>query len=153
MVLTFGASECLSFVNAYGQALRCYLYKRTILHCRKYNKTGHCKDVCPQPPDTPICRVCGDSLSPNNHECHPSCMFCGEDHPTAAKPCPKRFLPPVNRRKPPRSSTPTWKAQSPSPSPGRQRSASGSAARRRSRSRDKSGPKRGNSSSQSGFAG
>ncbi|KAH6936700.1 hypothetical protein HPB50_020904 [Hyalomma asiaticum] len=75
------------------------------------------------------------------------------DHPTAAKPCPKRFLPPVNRRKPPRSATPTRKAQSPSPSPGRQSSASGSAARRRSRSRDKSGPKRGNSSSRSGFAG
>ncbi|KAH6931880.1 hypothetical protein HPB50_001306 [Hyalomma asiaticum] len=140
MVLTFCGKRVPFFVNAYGQALRCYLYKRTIPHCRKCNKTGYREDVCPQPPDTPKCRVCGDSLSPNNHECRPSCMLCGGDHPTAAKPCPKRFLPPVNRRKPPRSATPTRKAQSPSPSPGRQSSASGSAARRRSRSRDKSGP-------------
>ncbi|KAH8009452.1 hypothetical protein HPB51_017972 [Rhipicephalus microplus] len=153
MVLTFCGKRVPFFVNAYGQALPCYLYKRAIPHCRKCNKTKHCEDVCPQPPDTPQCPVCGDSLSSNNHECHPSCMLCGGDHPTAAKHCPKRFLPPVNRRKPPRSATPTKKAQSPSPSPGRQSSASRSAARRRSRSRDKSGPKRGNSSSRSGFAG
>ncbi|KAH8032138.1 hypothetical protein HPB51_023282 [Rhipicephalus microplus] len=153
MVLTFCGKRVPFFVNAYGQALRCYLYKRTIPHCRKCNKRGRCEYVCPQPPDTPKCRVCGDSLSPNNHECRPSCMLCGGDHPTAAKPCPKRFLPPVNQRKPPWSATPTKKAQSPSPSPGRQSSASGSAARRRSHSRDKSAPKRGNSSSRSGFAG
>ncbi|KAH8008987.1 hypothetical protein HPB51_008558 [Rhipicephalus microplus] len=79
-------------------------------------------------------------------------MLCGGDHPAAAKPCPKRFLLPVNRRKPPWSATPTRKAQSSSPSPGRQSSASGSAARRRSHSREKSEPKRGNSSSRSGFA-
>ncbi|KAH8037175.1 hypothetical protein HPB51_008857 [Rhipicephalus microplus] len=153
MVLTFCGKRVPFFVNAYGQALRCYLYKRTIPHCRKCNKTGHCEDVCPQPSDTPKCRVCGDSLSPNNHECRPSCMLCGGNHPTTAKPCQKQFLPPVNRRKPPRSATPTKKAQSLSPSPGRQSSASESAARRRSHSRDKSGPKRGNSSSRSGFAG
>ncbi|KAH8024449.1 hypothetical protein HPB51_023959 [Rhipicephalus microplus] len=153
MVLTFCGKRVPFFVNAYGQALRCYLYKRTIPHSRKCNKTGHRGDVCPQPPDTPKCRVCGDSLSPNNHECRPSCMLCGGDQPTAAKPCPKRFLPPVDRRKLPRSATPTKKAQSPSPSPGRQSSASGCAARRRSHSRDKSGPKRGNSSPRSGFAG
>ncbi|KAH7944753.1 hypothetical protein HPB51_028529 [Rhipicephalus microplus] len=153
MVLTFCGKQVPFFVNAYGQALRCYLYKRTIPHCRKCNKTGHLEDVCPQPPDTPKCRVFGNSLSRNNHECRPSCMLCGGDLPTAAKPCPKRFLPPVNRRKPPRSATPTSKAQSPSPSPGQPSSVSGSAARRRSHSRDKSGPKRGNSSSRSGFAG
>ncbi|KAL1473372.1 hypothetical protein MTO96_038732 [Rhipicephalus appendiculatus] len=39
------------------------------------------------------------------------------------------------------------------PAPGRQRSASRSGARRKSRSRDKSGPRRGNSSSRSGSAG
>ncbi|KAH8028589.1 hypothetical protein HPB51_017715 [Rhipicephalus microplus] len=60
MVLTFCGKRVPFFVNAYGQALRCYLYKRTIPHCRKCNKTGHCEDVCPQPPDTPKCRVCGD---------------------------------------------------------------------------------------------
>ncbi|KAH8020697.1 hypothetical protein HPB51_002646 [Rhipicephalus microplus] len=153
MVLTFCGKRVPFFVNAYGQALRCYLYKRTIPHCRMCNKTGHGEDVCPQPPDTLICRVCGDSLSPNNLEGRHSCMLCGGDHPKAGKPCQKRFLPPVNRRKPPRSATPTRKAQSPSPSPEWQSGASGSAARRRSRSRDKSGPKRGNSSSRSGFAG
>ncbi|KAH6941068.1 hypothetical protein HPB50_012975 [Hyalomma asiaticum] len=153
MVRTFCGKRVPFFVNAYGQALRCYLYKRTIPHCRKCNKTGHREDVCPQPPDTPKCRVCGDSLSPNNHECRPCCMLCGCDHPTAAKPCPKRYLPPVNRRKPPRSATPTRKAQSPSPSPGRQSSAPGSGARRKSRSGDKLGPRRGNSSSRSGSAG
>ncbi|KAH8028511.1 hypothetical protein HPB51_017637 [Rhipicephalus microplus] len=92
LVLTFCGKRVPFFVNAYGQAVRCYLYKRTIPHCRKCNKTGHREDVCPQPPDTPKCRVCGDSLSPNNHECRPSCMLCGGDHPTAAKPCPKRFF-------------------------------------------------------------
>ncbi|KAL1425083.1 hypothetical protein MTO96_019439 [Rhipicephalus appendiculatus] len=153
MVLTFCGKRVPFFVNAYGQALRCYLYKRTIPHCRKCNKTGHREDVCPQPPDTPKCRVCGDSISPNNHECRPCCMLCGGDHPTAAKPCPQRYLPPVNRRKPPRSATPTRKAQSPSPSPGRQSSASRSGARRKSRPRDKSGPRRGNSSSRSGSTG
>ncbi|KAH8022574.1 hypothetical protein HPB51_000357 [Rhipicephalus microplus] len=117
MVLTFCGKRVPFFVNAYGQVLRCYLYKRTIPHCRKCNKTGHREDMCPQPPDTPKCRVCGNSLSPNNHKCRPSCMLCGGDHPTAAKSCPKRFLPPVNRRKPPRSATPTKKAQSPSPAP------------------------------------
>ncbi|KAH8025482.1 hypothetical protein HPB51_008397 [Rhipicephalus microplus] len=140
MVLTFSGKRVPFFVNAYGQALHCYLYKRTIPHYIKCNKTGHREDVCPQPPDTPKRRVCGDSLSPNNHECRPSCMLCGGDLPTAAKPCPKRFLPPVNRRKLPRSATPTRKTQSPSPSPGRLSSASRSAARRRSHSRDKSGP-------------
>ncbi|KAH7932184.1 hypothetical protein HPB51_029468 [Rhipicephalus microplus] len=100
MVFTFCGKRVPFFVNAYGQALRCYLYKRTIPHCRKCYKTGHREDVYPQPSDTPKGRVCGDSLSPNKHECRPSCMLCGGDHPTAAKPCPKRFLPPVNRRKP-----------------------------------------------------
>ncbi|KAH8037454.1 hypothetical protein HPB51_010443 [Rhipicephalus microplus] len=140
MVLTFRGKRVPFFVNTYGQALCCYLYKLTTPHCRKCNKTGHREDVCPKPPDTLKCRVCGDSLSPNNHECRPSCMLCGGDHPTAAKPYPKQFLPPVNRRKPHRSATLTRKAQSPSPSPVRQSSASGSAARRRSRSRNKSGP-------------
>ncbi|KAH7932410.1 hypothetical protein HPB51_029304 [Rhipicephalus microplus] len=79
--------------DADTQALRCYLYKRTIPHCKKCNKTGHREHVCPQPPDAPKCRVCGDSLSPNNDEDHHSCMLCGGDHPTAAKPCPKRFFP------------------------------------------------------------
>ncbi|KAH7931919.1 hypothetical protein HPB51_029601 [Rhipicephalus microplus] len=54
MVLTFCGKRVPFFVNAYRQALRCYLYKRTIPHCRKCNKTGHREDVCPQPPDTPI---------------------------------------------------------------------------------------------------
>ncbi|KAH8022822.1 hypothetical protein HPB51_005982 [Rhipicephalus microplus] len=53
MVLTFCGKRVPFFVNAYGQALRCYLYKRTIPHCRKCNKTGHHEIVCPQPPDTP----------------------------------------------------------------------------------------------------
>ncbi|KAH8038156.1 hypothetical protein HPB51_024296 [Rhipicephalus microplus] len=118
-VLTLCGKRVRFFVNAYGQALRCYLYKRTVYHSRKCNKRGHHEDVCPQPPDTPKCRVCGDSLSPNNHECCPSSKVCGGNHPTAAKPCPKRFLQPVNRRKPPWSATLIKKAQSPSPSPGR----------------------------------
>ncbi|KAH8001096.1 hypothetical protein HPB51_026352 [Rhipicephalus microplus] len=84
MVLTFCGKRVPFFVNAYGQALRCYLYKRTIPHCRKCNKTGHREDVCPQLPDTTKCRFSGDSLSPNNHECHHSSMLCGGDPPTAA---------------------------------------------------------------------
>ncbi|KAH8042290.1 hypothetical protein HPB51_021374 [Rhipicephalus microplus] len=38
MVLTFCGKRVPFFVNAYGQALRCYLYKRTIPHCRKCTK-------------------------------------------------------------------------------------------------------------------
>ncbi|KAH8021798.1 hypothetical protein HPB51_017108 [Rhipicephalus microplus] len=64
MVLTFCSKRVLFFVNTYGQDLRCYLYKRTIPHCRKCNKTGHREDVCPQPPDTPKCRVCGNHYHP-----------------------------------------------------------------------------------------
>ncbi|KAH8009122.1 hypothetical protein HPB51_010659 [Rhipicephalus microplus] len=60
MVLTFCGKRVSFFVNAYGQALPCYHYKRTIPHCSKCNKTGHREGVCPQPPDTPKCRVCGD---------------------------------------------------------------------------------------------
>ncbi|KAH8029671.1 hypothetical protein HPB51_002228 [Rhipicephalus microplus] len=38
MVLAFCYKQVPFFVNAYGQALRCYLYKRTIPHCRKCKK-------------------------------------------------------------------------------------------------------------------
>ncbi|KAH7951561.1 hypothetical protein HPB52_010326 [Rhipicephalus sanguineus] len=41
MMITFCGKRVPFFVNAYGQALRCYLYKRTIPHCRKCNMTGH----------------------------------------------------------------------------------------------------------------
>ncbi|KAH8037541.1 hypothetical protein HPB51_013331 [Rhipicephalus microplus] len=117
LVLTFCGKRVSFFVNVYGQALRCYLYKRTITHCRKCNKTGYREDVCQQPPDTQKCRVWGDSISPNNHECHPSCMLCGGDNPTAAKPFPKRFLAPVNRRKPPRQLLPPGRLSHHSPGP------------------------------------
>ncbi|KAH6938749.1 hypothetical protein HPB50_012408 [Hyalomma asiaticum] len=63
MVLTFCGKRVPFFVNAYGQALRCYLYKRTIPHCRKCNKTGHREDMCPQPPDTEMSSVRGFTIT------------------------------------------------------------------------------------------
>ncbi|KAH8040539.1 hypothetical protein HPB51_011235 [Rhipicephalus microplus] len=44
MVLTFCGKRVPFFVNVYGRALRCYLYERTIPHCKKCNKTGHRED-------------------------------------------------------------------------------------------------------------
>ncbi|KAH7969641.1 hypothetical protein HPB52_020727 [Rhipicephalus sanguineus] len=65
MMITFCGKWVPFFVNAYGQALRCYLYKRTIPHCRKCNMTGHREDVCPQPPGTPRCRGPGGHSPPS----------------------------------------------------------------------------------------
>ncbi|KAH8039538.1 hypothetical protein HPB51_007440 [Rhipicephalus microplus] len=74
MVLTFCGKRVPFFVNAYGQALRCYLYKRNIPHCRKCNKTGHREDVCPQPPDTPKCRVAGIHYHPTTTSAALACF-------------------------------------------------------------------------------
>ncbi|KAH9360851.1 hypothetical protein HPB48_009355 [Haemaphysalis longicornis] len=91
MVITYCGKRVPFFVNAYGQTLRCYLYKGTVPHCRKCNQTGHREDVCPQPPDTPKCRACGVSLTSEEHECRPRCALCAGEHPTAAKPCLRDF--------------------------------------------------------------
>ncbi|KAH8009422.1 hypothetical protein HPB51_016701 [Rhipicephalus microplus] len=45
MVLTFCGKRVPFSVNAYGQALRCYLYKRTIPYCKKCNKK-HTTRMC-----------------------------------------------------------------------------------------------------------
>ncbi|CAN7943460.1 unnamed protein product, partial [Ixodes pacificus] len=82
----------------------------------------------------------------HQHDCHPRCSLCGGNHPTATKPCPKRFLSPVNRRKPqqhlgnPQQSP--RRVSSPSPGPSGRRSAS-----RQSRSPTQRGGVRGKSAS------
>ncbi|KAH9379582.1 hypothetical protein HPB48_019069 [Haemaphysalis longicornis] len=45
MVITFCGKRIPFFVNAYGQTLRYYLYKRTTPHCRKCHHAGHREDV------------------------------------------------------------------------------------------------------------
>ncbi|KAH9371685.1 hypothetical protein HPB48_022335 [Haemaphysalis longicornis] len=159
MVITFCGKRVPFFVNAYGQTLRCYLYKRTVPHCRKCNQTGHREDVCPQPPDTPKCRACGVSLTSEEHECRPRCALCAGEHPTAAKPCPKRFLPPVNRRKQSLTADSTGTARSQlsgsrgQHSDGHQSRSSErkrSLSRGRSSSRNRSGSRRRSSTSRSG---
>lgn len=154
MVITFCGKRVPFFVNAYGQTLRCYLYKRTVPHCRTCNQTGHREDVCPQPPDTPKCRACGVSLTSKEHECRPRCALCAGEHPTAAKPCPKRFLPPVNRRQPSRTADSTQLPGSRGVHPGGHQSRSSkkqrSLSRGRSGSRNRSGSRRRSSTSRSG---
>ncbi|KAH7978103.1 hypothetical protein HPB49_004479 [Dermacentor silvarum] len=120
MVITFLGKTVPYYIEYSGLLLRCYLYKRTVPHCRTCNETGHREDVCPRPPATPKCRECGTSLATEQHECHPRCSLCGGNHPTAAKTCPNRFLPPVNRRKPQQA----LRAGSSSPTPRGERSAS-----------------------------
>ncbi|KAH7965807.1 hypothetical protein HPB49_011246 [Dermacentor silvarum] len=120
MVITFLGKTVPYYIEFSGLLLRCYLYKRTVPHCRTCNETGHREDVCPRPPATPKCRECGTSLVTEQHECHPRCSLCGGNHPTAAKTCPNRFLPPVNRRKPQQA----LRAGSSSPRPRGERSAS-----------------------------
>ncbi|KAH7967114.1 hypothetical protein HPB49_022807 [Dermacentor silvarum] len=100
MVITFLRKTVPYYIEFSGLLLRCYLNKRTVLHCRTCNGTDHREDVCPRPRAAPKGRECGISLATKQHECHPRCPLCGGNHPTAAKTCPSRFLPPVNRRKP-----------------------------------------------------
>ncbi|XP_070397307.1 uncharacterized protein [Dermacentor albipictus] len=138
MVITFLGKTVPYYIEFSGLLLRCYLYKRTVPHCRTCNETGHREDVCPRPPATPKCRECGTSLATEQHECHPRCSLCGGNHPTAAKACPNRFLPPVNRRKPQQ----TPRAGSSSPRPRGEHSAS-----RKSRSPKRRGAVQGRSSS------
>ncbi|KAH7960103.1 hypothetical protein HPB49_016960 [Dermacentor silvarum] len=112
MVITFLGKTVPYYIEFSGLLLRCYLYKRTVPHCRTCNETGHREDVWPA--------ECGTSLATEQHECHPRCSLCGGNHPTAAKTCPNRFLPPVNRRKPQQA----LRAGSSSPTPRGERSAS-----------------------------
>ncbi|KAH7949931.1 hypothetical protein HPB49_017140 [Dermacentor silvarum] len=150
MVITFLGKTVPYYIEFSGLLLRCYLYKRTVPHCRTCNETGHREDVCPRPPATPKCRECGTSLATEQHECHPRCSLCGGNHPTAAKTCPNRFLPPVNRRKPQQA----LRAGSSSPTPRGERSASRKsrspkrcgAVLERSSSRPRSGSRRRTSS-------
>ncbi|KAH7983687.1 hypothetical protein HPB52_013517 [Rhipicephalus sanguineus] len=72
----------------------------------KGKKSGHRADVCPNPPETPKCKDCGVTLSGGQHECHPRCGLCDGAHTTAAKTCPQRFLPTVNRTKPAAQTSP-----------------------------------------------
>lgn len=99
IVITFLGKKVPFMVYVGGVETRCYLYKRTVAHCHVCHKTGHRADVCPNPPSTPKCKECGAQLTSEQHECRPQCTLCGGAHPTASKSCPKRFLPPINRRK------------------------------------------------------
>lgn len=99
IVITFLGKKVPFMVYVGGVETRCYLYKRTVAHCHVCHKTGHRADVCPHPPSTPKCKDCGVQLTSNQHECRPLCTLCGGAHTTASKPCPKRFLPPINHRK------------------------------------------------------
>ncbi|KAG0444447.1 hypothetical protein HPB47_013781 [Ixodes persulcatus] len=94
MVITFLGKRVPYYIELSGFLIRCYLYKRTVPHCRTCHEIGHRADVCPRPPVTPRCRECGASLTTEQHDCHPRCSLCGGNHPTATKPCPKRFLSP-----------------------------------------------------------
>ncbi|KAH9371985.1 hypothetical protein HPB48_013237 [Haemaphysalis longicornis] len=99
IVITFMGKKVHCMVYVGGVETRCYLYKRTVAHCHVCHKTGHREDVCLHPPSTPKCKDCGVQLTSDQHECHPQCTLCGGAHTTASKKCPKRSLPPINRRK------------------------------------------------------
>ncbi|KAM7306491.1 hypothetical protein ISCGN_010194 [Ixodes scapularis] len=146
MVITFLGKRVPYYIELSGFLIRCYLYKRTVPHCRTCHEIGHRADVCPRPPVTPKCRECGAPLTTEQHDCHPRCSLCGGNHPTATKPCPKRFLSPVNRRKPQQhlGNPPQSPRRVSSPSPG---SNGWRSASRQSRSPTQRGGVRGRSAS------
>ncbi|KAL1474092.1 hypothetical protein MTO96_038250 [Rhipicephalus appendiculatus] len=94
LVITLKGKKVPFYIYVHRVLTRCYLYKRTVAYCTTCHQSGYRADVCPNPPETPRCKDCGVTLSGEQHECHPECGLCGGAHTTAAKPCPKRFLPP-----------------------------------------------------------
>ncbi|KAH9374754.1 hypothetical protein HPB48_011353 [Haemaphysalis longicornis] len=115
MVTTFCGKQVSYYVNCSGILVWCYLYQRTVPYCRKCDETGHREYVCPEPSKTPMCGECGLALTMAQHECHPRYILCGSSHPTADKSCTKRYLPPVNSKKPQRQQQqPSRQTHSPS---------------------------------------
>ncbi|CAN7942543.1 unnamed protein product, partial [Ixodes pacificus] len=53
MVITFLGKRVPYYIELSGFLIRCYLYKRTVPHCRTCHEIGHRADVCPRPPVTP----------------------------------------------------------------------------------------------------
>ncbi|KAG0423216.1 hypothetical protein HPB47_001005, partial [Ixodes persulcatus] len=56
MVITFLGKRVPYYIKLSGFLIRCYLYKRTVPHCRTCHEIGHRADVCPRPPVAPKCR-------------------------------------------------------------------------------------------------
>ncbi|EEC05522.1 hypothetical protein IscW_ISCW018005 [Ixodes scapularis] len=50
MVITFLGNQVPYCIELSGILIRCYLYKRTVPHCRTCHEIGHRADVCPRPP-------------------------------------------------------------------------------------------------------
>ncbi|KAL1484119.1 hypothetical protein MTO96_050098 [Rhipicephalus appendiculatus] len=153
LVITLKGKKVPFYIYVHRVLTRCYLYKRTVAYCTTCQQSGHRADVCPNPPETPRCKDCGVTLSGEQHECHPECGLCGGAHTTAAKPSPKRFLPPVYRTKPAAqpSSSPAQRPRSPSPGlrKGQAHSRSGSRPSRhptRGASKDRSSSRQGSNS-------
>ncbi|KAH9368454.1 hypothetical protein HPB48_012616 [Haemaphysalis longicornis] len=121
-VITFRGKRVPYYVYVNQALLRCYPYRRTVAFCTLCHQTGHRADVCPSPPATPKCNVCGAPLNEPQHICTPRCGLCKGPHTTASKDCPKRYLPTVYKaKKTPNKSTSDGPCRSRSPSPGSRR--------------------------------
>ncbi|KAG0419786.1 hypothetical protein HPB47_003874 [Ixodes persulcatus] len=64
MVITFLGKRVPYYIELSGFLIRCYLYKRTVPHCRTCHEIGYRADVCPHPPVTPKRRECGAPPAP-----------------------------------------------------------------------------------------
>ncbi|KAG0417782.1 hypothetical protein HPB47_005361 [Ixodes persulcatus] len=73
---------------------RCYPHRPKAQQCTLCQRLGHRADVCPQAPTTRICPTCSADITnippTQPHECSPSCLNCGEEHPSTCPTCPAR---------------------------------------------------------------
>ncbi|KAG0431272.1 hypothetical protein HPB47_021941 [Ixodes persulcatus] len=73
---------------------RCYPHCPKAQQCTLCHRLGHRADVCPQDPTTRLCPTCSAdimNIPPTQpHECTPSCLNCGEEHPSTCPTCPAR---------------------------------------------------------------
>ncbi|KAH9379057.1 hypothetical protein HPB48_001342 [Haemaphysalis longicornis] len=96
-VITFRGKRVPYYVYVNQPLLRCYPYHRTVAFCTLCHQTAHRADVCPSPPATPKCNVCGAPLNEPQHMCTPRCGLCKGPHTTASKPAPSGTCPPCTR--------------------------------------------------------
>ncbi|KAH9368955.1 hypothetical protein HPB48_001023 [Haemaphysalis longicornis] len=140
MLITFAGKKVPFFVYIGGVETRCYLYKRTHTFCHLCHSTGHRADVCPKPNafTDAHCKRCGLLRQKDvPHHCQPKCALCDGEHVTASKECPKRFLPPVSRRKKQREVTKGRRTSRESRSRSKSRGPSRERSKTRSRSRSR----------------
>ncbi|CAN7975905.1 unnamed protein product, partial [Ixodes persulcatus] len=99
-----------------GAQRRCTPFRQRREACVNCWRTGHRRDVCPNPAIN-RCVACGLENPEQNHPCTPTCIVCNGDHPTGHPTCPYRFQ--KRRRAPgPRRTDPVPTFRTPVPTRG-----------------------------------